>query len=105
MPAGTFRYVLHASVEHTDTGVTHTAWMGKEVGLRGAQRIGLPTDRSSIVVGEPASLIGTAFLLPGDFIFGEVASALVVGAMFLNLIVIDFTFDSIEGIGEYVMKH
>jgi len=103
VPAGTFRYVLNANVEHTDTGVTNTLWLTKAL-LNGV-RVGLPLDRTATIVGETASMIGTTYLLPGDFLFGETDVAVVAGAMILNMLFVDFDFDTEAGIGEYIVGH
>lgn len=94
-PANTLRIVYGASLEHTDTGVTHTAWLIKRRNP-GSIDVGLPTDRSTIVVREFMSMIGTTFLLAGDFIIAEVVGVPVAGQLSLRLNVVDVD------LGEYV---
>jgi len=104
VPAGTFRYVLNASVEHTDTiTATHRIWISKAV--QNGVRVGLPLDRRVIEVGENASLDDTTYLLPGDFLFGEATIAMAIGNIAINTLFIDFPFDTLAGIGEYIVGH
>jgi len=94
-PANTLRIVYGASLEHTDTGVSHTAWLIKRRNP-GSIDVGLPTDRTAIVVGEFMSMIGTTFLVAGDFIVAEVSAAPVAGQLSLRVNVVDVD------LGEYV---
>lgn len=94
-PVGTLRFVLGASLEHTDTGVTATGWLLKRRNP-GATDVGLPTDRSAIVVGEFLSMQGTTFLVNNDFIIAEVFAVPVAGQLSLRLRFIDLPF------GEYI---
>jgi len=94
-PANTLRIVYGASLEHTDTGVNHIAWLIKRRNP-GAIDVGLPTDRGDIDVGEFMSMIGTTFLVAGDFIIGEIIGVPAAGQLSLRLNVVDVD------IGEYV---
>jgi len=94
-PDNTLRIVYAASLEHTDAAVSHTAWLIKRRNPGGID-VGLPSDRQQIVVGEFMSMIGTTFLVAGDFIIAEVVDALVLGQLSLRLVVVDVD------LGEYV---
>jgi len=94
-PANTLRIVYGASLEHTDTGVNHICWLIKRRNP-GSIDVGLPTDRSDIDVGEFMSMIGTTFLVEGDFIIAEIIGAPVAGQLSLRLNVVDVD------LGEYV---
>ncbi len=94
-PADTLRIVYGASLEHTDTGVTHTAWLLKRRNP-GSIDVGLPADRTAIVVGEFMSMIGTTFLVAGDFIVAEVSAAPAAGQLSLRINFVDVD------LGEYV---
>lgn len=94
-PPDTLRLVYGASLEHTDTGVNHIAWLIKRRNP-GALDVGLPTDRQDIDVGEFLSMIGTCFLVEGDFIIAEIIGAPVAGQLTLRLNVVDVD------LGEYV---
>jgi len=94
-PADTLRIVYGASLEQSDTGVNHIAWMIKRRNP-GALDVGLPTDRQDIDVGEFMSMIGTTFLVEGDFIIAEMIGVPLAGNMTLRLNVVDVD------IGEYV---
>ena len=84
-----------ASLEHTDTGVSHTCWLIKRRNP-GSIDVGLPADRTAIVVGEFMSMIGTTFLVAGDFIIAEVVDVPAAGQLSLRLNVVDVE------LGEYV---
>jgi len=94
-PENTLRIVYAASLEHTDTGVNHICWMMKRRNP-GSIDVGLPTDRGDIDVGEFMSMIGTTFLVAGDFIIAEIIGVPVAGQLSLRLNVVDVD------IGEYV---
>lgn len=94
-PDNTLRIVYGASLEHTDAGVNHICWMVKRRNP-GSIDVGLPTDRQDIDVGEFMSMIGTTFLVAGDFIVAEIIGAPVAGQLSLRLNVVDVD------IGEYV---
>ncbi len=94
-PPDILRVVLHSSLEHTDTGVTHTAWQIKRRNP-GALDVGVPTDRITIAVGEFLSMIGRTYLIEGDFMIAEVAAAPAAGQLTFRQIVIDLP------IGEYI---
>ncbi|MEE8489994.1 MAG: hypothetical protein V3S43_06630 [Acidimicrobiia bacterium] len=91
----TLRLVLHASLEHGDTGVSQTASLLKRRNP-GALDVGLPVDRPVIIVGEFMSMIGTTFLVNNDFIIAEMLTIPAAGSMTLRLWVIDLPF------GEYI---
>jgi len=94
-PDITLRLVYGASLEHTDTAVSHTAWFIKRRNP-GALDVGVPSDRTAIVVGEFMSMIGTTFLVAGDFFIAEITGTPVAGQLTLRLNVVDVD------IGEYV---
>ncbi len=94
-PTDILRVVYGASLEHTDTGVNHIAWLLKRRNP-GALDVGLPTDRQDIDVGEFLSMIGRTFLVEGDFIVAEVIGAPAAGQLTLRLNFIDLP------IGEYI---
>lgn len=94
-PENTLRIVYAASLEHSDVAVNHVAWMIKRRNP-GALDVGLPTDRQDIDAGEFLSMIGTTFLVAGDFIIAEILGAPVAGQLTLRLNVVDVD------IGEYV---
>ncbi len=104
VPPGIFRYVLNANVEHTDTiTVTHRLWISKAI--QNGVRVGLPVDRRVAEVGENVSMDGTTYLLPGDFLFGESTLIMAAGNIAISIIFIDFPFDTLAGIGEYIVGH
>jgi len=92
---GTLRLVLQASLEHSDTGVNHIAWLTKRRNP-GPLDCGLPTDRVDIDAGEFLSMVGHTYLINNDFVIAEMIGAPVAGSMVLRLIAIDLP------IGEYV---
>ena len=94
-PIDVLRVVLGASLEHTDTGVNHIAWLTKRRNP-GPFDVGIPTDRQDIDVGEFMSMIGRTFLINNDFVIAEIIGAPVVGQITLRLITIDIPF------GEYI---
>ncbi len=94
-PPDILRVVLHSSVEHSDTGVEHDVWQIKRRNP-GALDVGLPTDRTQILVGEFNSMIGRTYLIEGDFMIAEVAVAQVAGQLTFRQIFIDLP------IGEYI---
>ncbi len=95
VPPGIFRVITHCSVSHTDTGVTHLASLNKRIQPANFN-VGLPTDRSSIVVGQFVSLIGRTFLKENEFLIGAVVAAPAVGNLSLRFFSVDIE------IGEYI---
>jgi len=94
-PPNVMRIITHASLSHTDTGVTHLASLNKRRNP-GNFNIGLPTDRASIAVGEFCSLIGRTVLLENEFLIGQVVAAPVAGNISLRSFFVDIE------IGEYI---
>ncbi len=92
---GILRVVFGASLEHTDTGASHVAWLLKRRNP-GPLDVGLPTDRINIAVGEFLSMQGRTFLIENDFVVAEMLVAPAAGQMTLRLNFVDLP------IGEYI---
>lgn len=87
-PAGVLRFIIHTSLAHTDTGITHLAGLNKRRNP-GNFNIGLPIDQVSIQVGQFCSLIGRTFLVEGELIIGEVVVPPIGGVLSLRSFFVD----------------
>ena len=91
--------VLHASVHHTDTGVTHNPMISvRKSDVTSGFGVGVGVDRAANVVDERASLIRPVVLMPGDILFGRLSTATVAGAVQLTM----WNIDLGAAAGEYV---
>jgi len=94
-PDGILRLVLHASVVHTDTGVTHFLWIDRAQPVGGAI-VGITSPNVAVPVNVDVGATHWFWLEPGSTPRGRADVALVAGALVLDMLFIDLPF------GEYI---
>ena len=94
-PDDVLRVVLHASVVHTDTGVTHFLWIDKLMPI-GGFIVGMPVPLAAVPVDVDVGTQSWIFLEPGSTLRGRADTALVAGALVLDINFIDLPA------GEYI---